>query len=60
MLRYGLHNIRQLVEKRKHRSRCLLIYDSVPHVALWRALEKLRVLDNLIEMIRSFHCDKLI
>ena len=57
--------VRQLVEKSwEHRSKSFLVfidlkkaYDSVPRVALWQALGKLGVPDNLVELIRSFHCD---
>ena len=35
-------------------------YYSVLHVALWTALGRLGVPDNLIELIRSFNCDKQI
>ena len=30
-------------------------YDSVPHVALWTALGRIEVPDNLIMLIRSFN-----
>jgi len=56
---------RQLVEKaREHQSDLFFLfvdlkkaYDSVPHPALWRVLEKLGVPSTLVSIIRSFHED---
>ena len=53
----------QLVEKAfEHQTKQFLTfvdlkkaYDSVPRTALWRALEKLGVPDQIIDIIRSFH-----
>ena len=55
--------IRQLTEKTiEHQKKLFLLfidirkaYDSISHALLWRALEKLGVLDTLISLVRSFH-----
>ena len=57
--------VRQLAEKAiEHNSNQYLVfvdlrkaYDSVPHSALWIALRKLGVPDDLITLIKSFHQD---
>ena len=53
----------QLMEKAiKHNTKVFLLfvdfckaYDSVPRQALWCALRKYRILENLIALVRSFH-----
>ena len=58
-----IFTVRQLVEKAfEHQTKQFLTfvdlkkaYDSVPRTALWRALEKLGVPDQIIDIIRSFH-----
>ena len=55
--------VRQLVEKTiEHNSKIFLLfvdlhkaYDSVPRQALWRALCKYGIPENLIELVRSLH-----
>ena len=57
--------VRKLTEKAiEHHKRQLLIfvdlrkaYDSMPHEALWMALEKLGVPAVLIDIVKSFHAD---
>lgn len=58
-----IFTVRQLVEKSwEHRSEVFLLfidlkkaYDSVPREAMWSALGKLGVPDQVIDIIRSFH-----
>ena len=64
LLRYGLHGKTTSREILGAQSKSFLVftdlkkaYDSVLRVALWRALGKLGVADNLVELRRSFHCD---
>lgn len=55
--------VRQLVEKSyEHRSKLFLTfvdlqkaYNSVPRDALWKALIKLGVSENVVSIIRSYH-----
>ncbi len=55
--------LRQLVEKSiEHRSKQFITfvdlqkaYDSIPRKALWRALEKLVVPNNVVYLVKSFH-----
>ena len=55
--------VRQLVEKAiEHNTKIFLLfvdlrkaYDSVPRQALWCALRKYGICENLIELVRSFH-----
>ena len=55
--------VRQLVEKAiEHNTKIFLLfvdlckaYDSVPRQALWCALRKYGILENLIELVHSFH-----
>ena len=55
--------VRQLVEKAiEHNTRIFLLfvdlrkaYDSVPRQALWCALRKYGIPENLIELVHSFH-----
>ena len=57
--------VRQLIEKSwEHRAKSFLTfidlrkaYDSVPRDAMWKALGKLGVPDQTIQLIRSFHQD---
>ena len=59
--------VQQLTEKAvEHHEKQFLIfmdlhkvYDSVPHEALWMALEKLGVPAVLIDIINSFHADRV-
>ena len=56
-------SLRQLVEKSvEHRSKQFITfvdfkraYDSVPRTALWRALAKLGIPENIINLVKSFH-----
>ena len=58
-----IFTLSQLVEKSvEHRSKQFVTfvdlieaYDSVPHTALWRALEKLGMPDSVVNLIKSFH-----
>ena len=58
-----IYAVRQLVEKSwEHQAKVWLVfidlkkaYDSVPREALWMALEKLGVPEQLTDLIRSFH-----
>ena len=58
-----IFTVRQLAEKAiEHQSKQFFLfvdlqkaYDSVPRMAMWRALEKLGVPDCIIDIIRSFH-----
>ena len=58
-----IFTVRQVVEKSwEHKAKAFLVfidlrkaYDSVPREALWVALRKLGVPDQLIDIIRSFH-----
>ena len=58
-----ISTVRQLVEKSwEHKSKAFLTfvdlkkaYDSVPRMALWKALRKLGVPVEIVYLIRSFH-----
>lgn len=66
MYGYGIL-VRQLTEKavEHHKKQFLIfvdlhkVYDSVPHEALWMALEKLGVPAVLIDIINSFYADRV-
>ena len=58
-----IFTVQQLLEKsHEHRDKIFLMlvdlkkaYDSVPYVALWKALQKLGIPETVIALIRSFH-----
>ena len=60
-----IFTVRQMVEKSwEHKAKAFLVfidlrkaYDSVPREAMWVALHKLGVPDQLVQIIQSFHLD---
>ncbi len=60
-----IFSARQLIEKAiEHHTRTFMLfvdlqknYDSVPHRALWWALEKYRIPEPMLKLIRSVHDD---